>query len=79
MARYSDDGMPHKNKHKLSVGSVFVSLLRIINQFIFGAICACAVVVFIVPVLIYVVICLLFGLKPSVRIPNPYKHLRKRD
>lgn len=77
MARYSDDVVPRKNKRDLSIGSVFKTILLVINQFIFGTICTGIVIIFIVPVLIYVVICLVFGLEPSVRIPNPYKHFRK--
>ena len=77
MARYSDDVVLRQNKRDLSIGSGFKSILFVFTQFIFGTICAGIVIIFIVPVLIYVIVCLLFGLEPSVRIPNPYKHFRK--
>ena len=72
-SKYADDfdGYGVKNKRKLSLSSVFKRFPVILTQFTLGVLASVAVVLFVVPLVIYVIICLCFGLHPHVAIKSP--------
>lgn len=65
-------------KNKMSFGGVMKSLALGINQFILGIIASAAFIVLVIPLLLYVIFCILFGKEPSVRIPNLKRRLQPR-
>lgn len=50
-----------------------------ISQFIFGIITICVFIVVIIPLILYIIVCIILGKEPSVRIRNPKKIFKKKD
>lgn len=61
----------------LSISSAFKNIGLGISQFVFGLIAIAVMLVFVVPLLLYVMFCLLFGKEPSIHIIDLNKRLRK--
>ena len=53
-------------------------IIQFFAQMIIGLICGAIIIVMIVPMLIYVIICIMFGRQPKIRIKNPNKYLKKK-
>lgn len=54
-----------------SFGRAIKAVLLGINQFILGLVASVIVIIFFVPMILYVIVCLLFGLEPHIVIKNP--------
>ena len=70
--KYGDGGVETTSKTNL-----FVRIIEFILQMLFGILCAVIIIVMMIPMLAYVIICMIFGKQPSFRIKNLSKYLNK--
>lgn len=54
-------------------------VILFITQILFGLLCGAIMIVLIVPMIIYIIICLMFGRETKIRLINPKKLLKKRE
>lgn len=74
--KLSDDPSDRYDDEKTSA---FDHIFNVIAQFIFGTVVGAILLVCIVPMLIYIIGCLMLGKEPSFRIVNIKKHFNKND
>lgn len=79
MSEYADNKEEIKASEGkgLTISSAFRSIGLAISQFVLGLIAIALMLVFVIPLLLYVMFCLLFGKEPSVRIIDINKRLKK--
>lgn len=70
--KYGDGGNSEENE-KLNP---ILRVIQFIAQIFFGLLCGAIVIVLIVPMIIYIILCLMFGREAKVRLINPKKILR---
>jgi hypothetical protein len=63
--KYGDGG---KDINKINP---FLKILHFIMQILFGILCGAIIIVMIVPMLVYVIFCLMFGKQATFRIKKP--------
>lgn len=52
-------------------------IIQFIAQLCFGVICGAIIIVLIIPILIYIILCMMFGKDANIRLINPKKFLNK--
>jgi len=62
--KFGDGGKDSENEFFL------LKVLRFIIQMLFGILCGLLIIVMAVPMLLYVIICMMFGKEPTFRIRN---------
>ena len=55
----------------------FMKILQFIMQIAFGILCGAIIIVMIVPMLVYIIICIMFGKQPSFKIKNISNYVDK--
>jgi len=55
----------------------FIKILEFIARIIFGILCGAIIIVMAVPMLIYVILCIMFGRQANFRIKDVSKYLNK--
>ena len=53
----------------------FVKILQFILQIAFGILCGAIIIVLAIPMLAYIIFCMMFGKQPSFRIKNLNKYM----
>lgn len=71
MKRYADDGT-----EVVQSISLLSKLSNFVLQFLFGILIVALFIVMVIPLLLYVIVCVLFGLSPSIRILDLRKRLK---
>lgn len=74
MEKYSDEGVSqHNSKEKLNP---FKKILQILMQLCFGIFCSVVIIIMIVPMLLYIIICLITGKEAHFELKN---YLKKKN
>lgn len=77
LKKYADNREEiEKEEYKLNNGFIN-NIARIIGQFIFGISVSVILIVILIPMVLYLIFCLLTGKEPVVVIKNPQKFFKK--
>ena len=63
---------------KMTFTGVLNTIYLAVTQFLFGLVATSILLVFVVPLLVYVIVCILLGKEPSVRIPNMIQRMQRK-
>ncbi len=72
-AKYGDGGVSNNKTNPL------VKILEFILKFLFGILCGGIIIIMVIPMLIYIIICLMFGREAKIRLKNVNKYIKKID
>lgn len=53
--------------------NIFQKILNFFAQFLFGILCGALIIIMSVPTILYVIICVMFGLEAKFKLRNPLK------
>ncbi len=53
------------------------NILRFVLQFAFGLLCGAIIIVMLIPMLIYIILCMMFGKQPTIKLKNINKAFGK--
>lgn len=72
LEKYSDNKI---NNNK----GIINNILNLILQIGFGILIACLFIIIIIPIIVYITICLIIGKEPSIRIKHPKNYFRHNE
>lgn len=75
MEKYSDDHV--ENGNGLQKPGILYRFFTFLLQIPFGILCAALIIIMFVPCLIYVLVCVIFGLEPHFTLKLPRKKNKK--
>ena len=68
--KYGDGGISNNKTNPL------VKILEFILKFLFGILCGGIIIIMVIPMLIYIIICLMFGREAKIRLKNVNKYVK---
>lgn len=82
--KYSDSEITSselRGRSNFSLVNALKTILLYINQFVLGLVASALVIILIVPMILYLIVCLLFGLRPHivVKLPKDWFNSHNKD
>ena len=80
--KYSDSEITStelRGRGNFSFINALKTILLVINQFVLGIVACALFLILIVPMLLYLIVCLLFGLEPRIVVKPPMNWFNKKS